>query len=283
MSTLELKEKISAWLLKQGYPLEMRVAEACVKAGFKVRQSDYYADPQFDKPREIDVSASVQRIFRDILVRLALSVECKADNSKPWVIFASDRIRLHQRARVAQRSATLFGHIWLEHVSERADVQNLEIFRLSSPPAYGVAAAFSDGADIPYTALMAAATAANAKTKAEDTQSGEWICSIHFPVVVTEAPLFLCTLGNNSEPVLKDIERATLVWRNPVYRMPHCIIDVVHASSIDAFTKDAIASFEFLLTQTEQELVRSMRELKIVRKTRKSSPSRNTHRPSRKK
>ena len=79
----DLKERISEWLQRQGYPLEMRVAEACAKSGFRVRQSDYYVDPVFDKPREIDVSASLQREVGEVLAKLSLSIECKADNSKP--------------------------------------------------------------------------------------------------------------------------------------------------------------------------------------------------------
>jgi hypothetical protein len=64
-------------------PFEIRVAEACAKSGLRVRQSDYYVDPVFDKPREIDVSASLQREVGEVLAKLSLSIECKADNSKP--------------------------------------------------------------------------------------------------------------------------------------------------------------------------------------------------------
>ena len=195
------------------------------------------------------------------------------------MIFASDRIKLHPQARVVQRSTTLLGGVWLSSVSERHDVQALELFQFSEPPAYGIAAAFSEGNDVPYAALMTAATAAHAQTRAEDTQSGEWVASIRFPVVITEASLFLCSLGKSSEPILEEATRATLVWRNPVYRRPNCIIDVVHASAVETFVRSVRSSFDFLLTKSDKEFANAVAQFPTAPRI----PSRQPRRARKKK
>lgn len=48
-----LKERVSDWLEKQGYPLEMEVALAFQKEGFTVSLSDWYKDFNSGESREI--------------------------------------------------------------------------------------------------------------------------------------------------------------------------------------------------------------------------------------
>lgn len=82
--------KVLNWLKKQGYSLEMRVAQAFKQARFDVSQSQAYHDPGSDELREIGVVASMNRRIgmRDVWV--SLFRECKF-LSKPWVIFTSPR------------------------------------------------------------------------------------------------------------------------------------------------------------------------------------------------
>lgn len=84
------RRKVLTILNKGGYALEMRVAEQLRKADAAlVTQSQYYPDPETNKPREIDVvgyfagqSSEESRRW----IHLFLVIECKSKPA-PWVIF----------------------------------------------------------------------------------------------------------------------------------------------------------------------------------------------------
>ena len=82
-----LDNKVLEWIKKTGFPLEMQAASAFRAAGFEVRQSYTYPDPQSDKGREIDVLAQDPDWIGVIEVSFVL--ECKA-SSKPWVVLTSE-------------------------------------------------------------------------------------------------------------------------------------------------------------------------------------------------
>jgi hypothetical protein len=259
MSDDDLENRLRAWLESQGYPLEMQVANSFAHAGFQVIQSEYYSDPQTNKLREVDVYAYLQRDIVRTFFRLAMILECKAGKSKPWVVFVSEDSGMADRARVVQRSSNMMGSSWLHEISLRKDVCDLSIFGLPMAPGYGITAAFTDGVDVPYAAIMSAAIAADSEAQAADTSRQGLFFSVHFPVVVTEAPLFVCALGSDHTPKIERVEKTVLAWRNPVYRLPHCIVHVVQAAAIDTFVEQTRADFEFLLRETESEMKRVLR------------------------
>lgn len=81
MTKDDLPTSVADWMGKQGYPLEMRVAAAFLKAGLRIIQADYYEDPDTKTPREIDVLAladaaidAAARLGQIELLRLAFTV-----------------------------------------------------------------------------------------------------------------------------------------------------------------------------------------------------------------
>jgi hypothetical protein len=80
------RSKVHEWLEKTGFPLEMSAAAAFRRAGFFVRQSSTYPDPQTEKGREIDVLASDSDFLGDF--ETSFVIECKA-SKKPWVVLRS--------------------------------------------------------------------------------------------------------------------------------------------------------------------------------------------------
>src|SRR5687767_1963194 len=85
----KMKSAVLDWLEKQGYPLEMHVAEEFRKAGFEVTQSEFYLDPDTNQPREVDVLATnyVEITPTERVVRIRFVIECKRSRDKPWVMF----------------------------------------------------------------------------------------------------------------------------------------------------------------------------------------------------
>jgi hypothetical protein len=65
----------------------MEAAAAFRRAGFEVKQSVTYPDPQSDKAREIDVLATQPDIVG--VIDVSFVVECKASHN-PWIVLMSE-------------------------------------------------------------------------------------------------------------------------------------------------------------------------------------------------
>ena len=265
----DLNSKLAKWLKEQGYPLEMTVARAFTKVGFYIIQSEYYDDPETGKPREIDVSASIQKSMDKFMGRVGFCVECKLAKDKPWIIFTSLERQLADPARIVQRVASSLGHVLLNRVHKREDIQDLPMFRIPERAGYGLTQAFAaERQDVPYSAVMSAAKAAFAQAKrADEAAFMKPVCEVLFPVVVIDGKLFECYLDSGGEVITGEICTGTLVWRSPVIGMPHTIVHIVTLPAIDSFVQEARETSVALLKVCESEqaeLSKSISEYRIV-------------------
>lgn len=248
---LSLEDKLRGWLETQGYPLEMRVAQACQESGARVIQSEYYTDANSDQSREIDVVADWQSFDANVLVRISLAIECKSSRDKPWILFVSSKGRLNPIARVAQRAASRLGRLALSRIAREASAQGLPIFALPEAPGYSITQAFTSGNDVCYMAASAVASAAAAIASQIDGFSKGLRrfdnLQIVFPVLVTEARLFAAALESGGSVSLKEIDSGVLLWRNPIVGLPHTIIHVLTFSALGKFVNGARESAEKFL------------------------------------
>lgn len=104
----ELRNKVSEWLTKNEYPLEMLVAQRLHRAGFGVVQSEYYEDPESGKWRETDVIAYEHHRGNTCRAVFSLVVECKSGKDKPWVLFTA-RDPYPEQLSVLRRASTEAG------------------------------------------------------------------------------------------------------------------------------------------------------------------------------
>lgn len=267
-SNPDLETKLLSWLDTQGYPLEMRVARAFQRTGFRVIQSDYYTDNESGDSREIDVLASLQERDDNLLVRVTIVAECKSSKDKPWILFSSKECTLAKPARVAQRAASSLGRRVLLQLAQEDQVQTLPIFAVPEVPAYGLTQAFTSGHDVCYGAATAVADAAAAIAAEASQQQRRGLRPLEvlefvFPVVVTEARLFSATLESDSSIAINEIQSSVLLWRNPLVGLPHTIIHVVSLGALDEFVSDALASAQGLLKMllgSHREVVTKARE-----------------------
>jgi len=253
MSNLE--GKIRAWLDTQGYPLEMRVASIFRQAGFRVVQSDYYRDSQTEAFRELDVVASVDHRIGNSLIRIQFIIECKSSRSKPWLLFCSRNTAIAPAARVAQRTASKLASVALSRVAQREEIQNLELFQIVDPPAYGATQAFTTGSDVVYAALTGVGAAVSARAREVDGQRRfkQSFCIILFPVVAVEGQLFSCILQDDATVNIAETQRGTLLWRNPLAGEPHTIVTILTDRALKDLADAAITSANnfFGLAQAE--------------------------------
>jgi hypothetical protein len=255
----ELETKIKSWLDEQGYPLEMRVARAFRQAGFSVLQSDYYEDPKTKTQREIDVVATVGKNYEKILFRLQFVIECKLSKNKPWILFCGANQRIAAPARIVQRVSSDIGRSILFDIASREDVQNLDLFEVISPAAYGVTQAFTNNPDVTYTALTNVAIAASAKADEGNFDSilSKLFGFLVFPVVVTEGKLFTATLQEDSSIFVNEVKQGTLLWRNQIADDPHTIVNLVADTEIDDFAKRMFEAAVKFLSLCEKEIVKA--------------------------
>src|SRR5688572_25576331 len=153
-----MDEKLSEWLDKQGYPLEMRVAKLFMKKGFFVRQSPYYLDKETDVRRELDLVASRDFTFNNRAIRYTFAIECKNNREKPWVAFSSKNHTLHDRAFITQKCATRIGLKFLDQLAKK-DYNFAEglLFKQPERPSYNLTQAFENKNDSTYGAIYSVA------------------------------------------------------------------------------------------------------------------------------
>ena len=129
---------VRRWLKEQGYPLEMRVADALRRAGFRVRQSAYFSDPDENKPRELDVVASYVWDAAAISWELVVLVECKSA-AEPWVLFtAPSEAGANASYHYWRVAASKVGRQLLTRLSRHGSKKNAPALALPKRPAYGL-------------------------------------------------------------------------------------------------------------------------------------------------
>jgi hypothetical protein len=249
-----LSDRVADWLAQQGYPLELQVAHQFRRAGARVFQSEYYIDPDSKSAREIDVHASFTVESPDYTIfRVAFMVECKVSRDKPWVLFTSTGSSLAAPATVAQRPASRVGSGFLRRMAHNPAVQTLGLFALPDAPAYGLTQAFTSGADVAYSAVLAASKAA-AALKSEYDSADVNACVVIFPLVVIDGRLFECGLDTEHGDVnVREVQRSTLVWRNRVVGEPHTIVSVLTLSSLADYLVDARSAAQELLRRMQKD------------------------------
>lgn len=252
----DLKQSVTEWLNSQGFPLEMAVAAAFRQKGFWVTQSDYYEDPNTGTQREIDVTARLQTYVQADLVRVTFVVECKVSKDKPWVLFTADTVRLADRARIVQRTSSVYGKKFLYQLMDVDEVKNLPFFTLPARPGYGLAQALRkpDAKDLSYDALtaVAAATLAQAREANHAIKVGQGnFVEVIFPVVVIDGRLFEAYLDASGKIVVNETAVGTLVWRNPAAGSVHSIVRITTLPALAATVDEAFATGMTLISQKE--------------------------------
>jgi hypothetical protein len=196
MAEDEMISRIKDWVQKSGKALELRVAQAMtVRLGpsATVEPGVMYQDASTDKYREADVLASVP-YPGDNSRRVQVVVECKSSNSGPWVVF-TDR-----QAYVDDDEA--FRHALLAY---RGQVDAKAAWRAvrgtqcvpSVVPGYAIVDALCSKT-FAYDAVRQTTNAAlhfSGQVSMEMAQAAGYF-QLVIPVVVTEAPLYECSLDD---------------------------------------------------------------------------------------
>lgn len=242
-----LEDKVRKWLESTGFPLEMAAANAFRTAGFTIRQSVTYIDPETDKGREIDIVA----IDPDWIgaIEISFILECKS-SSKPWVVFTSLDAwaafsRPHMFAVMSKQ-----GHQYLsKRISDPAIQHHIE---RPSSGGYGIRQALSEGGDAAYTAacgvLKAAASIAHSPMNEEVNTA-----SFAFPVIVVDTPIFECALNEDGSLCMKEVSQSEFLFSMAIPKPIATCIKIVTKSELSNFSNWAKGVADRLRADLQKE------------------------------
>jgi hypothetical protein len=204
-----LEVKVRNWLLRSGYPLEMRVFEAFSIAEFlewrdgtfELYPSSFYIDQDSGRQREVDLIASWVRNHGNDDYHVTLTIECKS-TTDPWVVFKhrNDGVGGYNDlfdpscATIRANSPEVSERALLTHVAFESVFAGLESGWSDYVTAgYTVATAFKernsrDSADAAIRQVLSGAIHAGVPD-GETLRTGRWI-SYTVPIVITTSPIF---------------------------------------------------------------------------------------------
>lgn len=229
----DLETKVLGWLRKQGYPLELRVAEECVEHGFEVIPGLVFEDPELNKQREIDVFCLGGDFFGAL--RIGLAIECKSGD-KPWLLIGPRGPVVFNRLH----GFSVLSRDLIPPLAERlAPLLALECFPTTSGvTGRALVQAFSDREDQAYGAAMSALKAAIwHSTGSTDGQAAAPLrCA--FPIIVVDTPLMSCGLKEDGSLTVERISSGWLYFSHRINQSWGTCIRVVHVDALAAALRD---------------------------------------------
>lgn len=205
----DLQSRVATWVETSGRALELRTARTLRQAGARfVNQSMPYDDPRTKEQREGDVRGAVQWEESDGAYSVEFAVECKSGREHPWVAFYDGRMPLHHK--LGQWGVLSTG--WTEEAKNRL-AEELFFSEWLNDTGLATHAAAALGKDSRNTAQDAARQAlsfaiarARSPLAVKQGNSVEDTRSMVFPIVVTQAPLFACSLSDDAEVVVEAVD-----------------------------------------------------------------------------
>jgi hypothetical protein len=241
-----LPAKIREWLNSQGYPLEMQTLQMCREARLDADPSWFYLDKESGDYREADVrTATQEEMSGGSVLAITAIMECKQSRDKPWIVFTNSGYQGFNRFRFENRFIPDYMRDWWQALTETIDTHHLPYpLEPKKPMGYALVRALATGdKDFAYAALMAVTKAALGAVNDLEERAADHLKRHHeptlyyslvLPVLVIDAPLYTCTLGDDGEPVLNESKRCTLNWGNRVS------VDQPKSTLIEVVTKQAV-------------------------------------------
>lgn len=246
---MELESRISGWLTKTGFPLEMETASFFRAAGFDVRQSFTYPDPQSDKSRELDVLAQDPDLIG--IIEISFVIECKS-SSNPWVVFTSEDAMSNYNSLFAFAVSSKAAKSAI--ISRLLNLGELEPYfkPQSTYGGYGFRQAFGKDSDPAYTAAIGAIKAC--QNIAQDrTGSSIPRIAFAFPVVVIDSPLYECSINNDGELQLTEVKQSEFLFSAYIPEHIGSCVKVVTRENLKVFARWAKSLANTLRKELEAE------------------------------
>jgi hypothetical protein len=214
--------RVKSWLESCGFALEMRVARILQEAtGGRVIQGEHYRDPDTNELRETDLVLYYPRRIVPSVFGVTLVVECKDAREKPWVMLCSRRPDAPLEASVAQRPATETGakvlhKLATENWQIHEKLGSSALFQLPEVVGFRLTQSYRSRQsrdDAAHSALMSLTAASWGVLKPIEHYVDD-AAFLAWPVLVIGGVLFQAYLEDTGEIAIRQVDEATLAWRN---------------------------------------------------------------------
>jgi hypothetical protein len=228
---MNLEDSVRKWLDDQGYPLEMKVAEALRNAGIGWDHGRVYEDRSTEKVREIDVMGYLD-YWGSPRFSIHLIMECKHAHGRPWVLFCTERTMLTPLGYAISLPCTKGAKKIMAVMAPIEAVQQMELFRQPDLVGFNFVRAHTDNRDVAFDAVRGVVTAALSTA----AKIGKWKHNVlYVPIIVVDSPLMQCHLpANAGELALQEVQEGSLLY-NPGGKFGHVVVRVIHINALPAF------------------------------------------------
>lgn len=267
-----MKQQISDWLIKTGYPLELFIYEQLAKRKYLCEKSSLYPDIKSGVSREIDVTAYLHGPDYDThSYSLQLLIECKK-SEKPLLVLAEKETKARFDQLLGKGNESLHGlalslaYAHFHNLTPEAQKTNLGPWAEQVPIGYSIVPAFQNSDENIYKGVMGLASANEyyLKQQADFLKSNRsWEhdnlvdnnpFQLQIPILVVDSPLFFVSINGDGNLDIHETDWATLN-----VRLPCSVENEDRTCGIQVVRKDkfpqAIDAFEQLLSYVSKEEV----------------------------
>lgn len=230
----ELEKKVKTWILKNGYPFEMKVANLFKKSKFKVSQSVLYKDIDTNKLRELDIISYSNIEINNVWFNFTFVVECKKSTDKPWVVFKNDNLNNPQLERY-KPFATRNGEILIN----KAKVLKNKNFELLFPnlhkSGFNLVTSLKESKDLAYSSTTSLLKACKYLTEKFNDSNSVRACNIYIPLIVIEGILFESFLDIKDELILKEVDYSSILNTKVFSEGNSNVITIVSSKNLEEY------------------------------------------------
>lgn len=248
----EKGKRIKNWVLKNGYPFEMKVANLFQKNDFKITQSIYYKDVDTNKNREVDIIAYYNKIVNNVSFSFSFVIECKKSTDKPWLVFKNDKLinpKLNRFKPFATNNASLL----FDNIDLVNDRDFYKIFPNINKAGYNVVIAFKESKDVAYSSSNSLLKACN-YIKEKFNHSLLKQCNFYIPLIIIEGELYDAYLDSKEEIIFDLVDSSTIMNTKIFNEEDSTIINIASSKNLDSHIKDLKENMDLFFKKFEKEI-----------------------------
>tara|TARA_R110002049_G_scaffold63_6_gene384 strand:+ start:13108 stop:13914 length:807 start_codon:yes stop_codon:yes gene_type:complete len=230
----ELENKVKKWILKNGYPFEMKVANLFKKSNFKVSQSVLYKDEDTGKLRELDVISYSNVEVNKVWFNFTFVIECKKSTDKPWVVFKNDNLHNQQLERYkpfATRNA--------EILFKKTNALKNNKFELLFPnllnSGFNLVTSLKESKDLAYSSTTSLLKACKYLTEKFNESTSVRACNIYIPLIIIEGILYESFLDIENELKLIEVDNSSILNTKVFSEGNSNVITIVSSKNLENF------------------------------------------------
>ncbi|MFB9053934.1 hypothetical protein ACFFVB_12680 [Formosa undariae] len=227
-----MEDKIKDWLLKGGFPLEMKFVNSLLKENFEVAQSVYYQDFETEKFRETDIIASKFEKINGTWTYITFVIECKKSYDKPWIVLKNDKLLNH----IGDELPVYFtknGNDFIKTINRQNNYKSDLFFKNNRSIGYSLQTAFHKGVDKSFEAVQSVTKACEYFSQKINERKNT--CAFYFPIVLIEGRLFEGKLAND-EIEIEEVQNSEVLITRSFHKYGNSHLLIFESSDLDAVT-----------------------------------------------